>query len=83
MPLPAEAVPNAILLLLELNREEAQPAHSHAEFPGSIPRRSLLIPLTWLDFNQHRNTLPTQVVLILLLGCSRGSQLFWCFTCVL
>lgn len=69
------AVPRAVLLT-ELNTEEAQPAHSHAEFSWYIPRRSLLIPLTCLDFNQHRNTLPTQVVLILLFGCSRGSHLF-------
>lgn len=45
--------------------------HSHAEFPWNIPRRGLLILLTWLDFNQHRNTLPMQVVLILLFSCNR------------
>lgn len=76
MPLLAEAVPRTVLLLMELNREDTQPAHCHAELSWYIPRRSLLIPLTWLDFNQHRNTLPTQVVLILLFGCSRGSHLF-------
>lgn len=73
------AASKAVFLLMKPKTEEVQPACSHAEFPWYVPKRRLLIPLTWLDFNQCRNTLPMQVALIVLFGCSRGSRPFFIF----
>lgn len=73
------AASKAVFLMAKLKTEEVQPACSHAEFPWYIPKQRLLIPLTWLDFNQRGNTLPTQVVTIVLFGCSRGSHPFFVF----
>jgi len=64
---------------MKLKMEEVQPACSHVGFPWYIPKRTLLIPLTWLDFNQCVNTLPMQVVPVVLFGCSRGSHPFSIF----
>lgn len=75
------AASEAIFLLMKLKTEEVQPACSHAEFPWYIPKRRLLIPLTWLDFHQCENTLPMQVVPTVLFGCSRGSHPFF-ISCV-